>query len=154
MKDFETIRDIMTTDLKVVKLNTPFSQIKKLFDLGGFNHLPVVDDMVMIKGIISKKDFTNLAFQLSKNTSGKTYSDKWLTSLKAKDIMTAKPVYLNPDDSIQLAADLFLENTYHAVPVLEDGVLVGIVTSHDLLAHAYYKEPVGRTSKRKVEGED
>lgn len=154
MKDFEFIRDIMTTDLKVVKLNTPFSKIKKLFELGGFNHLPVVDDMAMIKGIISKKDFTKLALELSKNTSGETYSEKWLTNLKANNMMTPKPIYLNPNDSIQLAANLFLENTFHALPVLEDGVLVGIVTSHDLLAHAYYKEPVGKTSQKEIEGED
>lgn len=144
MKDKLTIKDIMTSsDLVVVKLDTTFTEVKSIFDKNNFHHLPVVDEMAMVKGIISKNDFSNLAYHLSKQTAGKTFSEKTYNHLTAKEIMIPNPVYLNPDDRIGLAADLFLENKYHALPVMEDGVLMGIVTSHDLLVHAYYQSPVG-----------
>jgi len=100
------LRDLMTTDLTVLQLDTPFRRIK--------------------------------------STAGKTYSKKTYNNIFAKDIMTENPVFLNPEDSIGLAADLFLENIYHAIPIMEDGVLVGIITTHDLLAYAFYKAPVGK----------
>lgn len=136
------LRNLMTTDLTVIKLDTPFHKIKSIFDSNSFHHLPVVDNMAMVKGIISKHDFTNLAFQLSNETGGKTYSEKTYNNIFAKYIMTKNPVFLNPDDSVGLAADLFLENVYHAIPIMEDGVLVGIITTHDLIAFAFYKSPV------------
>lgn len=142
MRNTGLIRDIMTTDLKVVQLHTPFSKIKEIFDTETFHHLPVVDNMAMIKGIITKNDLAHLTYQMSLNTGGEVYSKKWYEGLKAKDVMTKNPVVVNPEDSVELAADLFLENVYHALPVMEDGVLVGIVTSHDLLVYTYYRPPV------------
>ncbi|MFT6320716.1 MAG: CBS domain-containing protein [Granulosicoccus sp.] len=137
------LRNLMTKDLTVIQLDTPFHKIKSIFDANSFHHLPVVDKMAMVKGIISKSDFTPLTYQLSNETTGKTYSKKAYNNIFAKDIMTKNPVFLNPEDSIGLAADLFLENVYHAIPIMEDGVLVGIITTHDLLAFAFYKAPVG-----------
>jgi predicted transcriptional regulator len=44
---------------------------------------------------------------------------------------------LDPDDTVGLAADIFLVNRFHALPVVDGVDLVGIVTSHDLIALAY-----------------
>ncbi len=143
MKHKKNLKEIMTKNLTVINLETSFRKIKEIFSLNNFHHLPVVDDLAVLKGIISKHDFTKLAYQISTKTSGKTYSNKTYDHLTAKDLMTANPVSLSSDDQIELAADLFLENVYHAIPILDDGVLVGIVTAHDLLAFAFYQTPVG-----------
>ena len=142
MYNGDLLKDIMTTDLKVVRLDTPFNSIKEIFENNSFHHIPVVDEMTMVKGIISKHDFNKLTYSISLKTTGEIYSQKWYDSLTAKDIMTKNPVILNPDDSIGLAADLFLENAYHSIPIMEDGVLVGIVTTHDLLTYSFYRDPV------------
>jgi CBS domain-containing protein len=57
--------------------------------------------------------------------------------MTAEQFMTKYPVQLDPDDSIGLAADIFLANKFHALPIVEDGVLVGLVTSHDLLQYSF-----------------
>jgi len=145
MKEKKLIKDIMTSeDLKVVKLNASFKKIQSLFEENDFHHIPVVDKMSIIKGIISKSDLAKITYRLTKSTTGKIYSEKTYQNLTAKDIMTPHPIFVNPDDEVSLAADLFLENQYHALPVVEDGELVGIITSHDLLVHAYDQRPVGR----------
>lgn len=133
----------MTTDLTVVKVDTPFHEIKKIFDENKFHHLPVLNKYNSVRGIISRNDFAHVSYSLSTETSGRLYSKKVYEHLTAKDFMTEHPVVLNADDEVGLAANLFLENIYHALPIVEDEQLVGIVTTHDLLAWAFYDGPVG-----------
>ena len=51
--------------------------------------------------------------------------------------MTEFPMHLDPEDSIGLAADTFLANKFHALPIVEDQVLVGLITTHDLLKYSF-----------------
>ena len=44
---------------------------------------------------------------------------------------------INADDSIGLAADIFLANRFHALPIVEENRLVGMVTTHDLLLYSF-----------------
>lgn len=133
----QTVDTIMTKNVVTVKEATPFSEIRVLFDKHHFHHLPVLDDKSMLKGIISKEDMSRTAYLLSLNTSGRIYSERELTHITAKEMMSTYPVFLTPDDQIDLAADIFLSNKMHALPILEDGELVGIVTTHDLLRYAF-----------------
>ena len=51
--------------------------------------------------------------------------------------MTLNPLVIEPEDTIGLAADIILSNKLHALPVVDDGTLVGLITNHDLLAFAF-----------------
>ena len=51
--------------------------------------------------------------------------------------MTKLPMFLSPEDSIGLAADIFMANKFHALPVVDDNQLIGIITTHDLLAYSF-----------------
>ncbi len=137
MKADKPIREIMTTELVTVSPNTKLSEIKKIFDDNNFHHLPVVDKGEELIGIISKEDFFKLSYVLSMTTSGHTYSEKEYENLKAKDIMTKYPLSLDPDDTTGLAADIFLANKFHALPIIEDGKLIGLITTHDLLKFSF-----------------
>lgn len=131
------IREIMTTNLVTVTLDTKAEQIKDLFDKNGFHHLPVVDRGENLAGIISKEDFFKISYILSLKTSGPTWSEKKYQTLRANDFMTSYPLSLDPDDTIGLAADIFLANKLHSLPIVEDGQLIGLVTSHDLLQYGF-----------------
>ena len=143
MKKDKTLKSIMTTDLTVVNVNTSFLEIKKIFAENKFHHLPVLNELRRVEGIISRNDFANLSYSLSQETSGKRYSQKIYEHLTAKDVMTAHPVTLTEDDNISLVARLFLENVYHAIPIEKEGRLIGMVTTHDLLAFAFGEKAVG-----------
>lgn len=57
------------------------------------------------------------------------------SSVKVSEIMTKAPlVTITPEASCREAADLMMEHKVRRLPVLEDGALVGIVTSKDLLS--------------------
>lgn len=127
------IRDIMTTALTTVSPDTPVKKVQKLFANNNFHHLPVVEVGSQLVGIISREDFRVFYEQLSAQSSGPTWSHKQLEHKQAKDMMTASPLCLDPDDTIGLAADIFLANRFHALPVVEDNLLMGILTTHDIL---------------------
>lgn len=57
-----------------------------------------------------------------------------MNNTKVFDVMTHLVVALRPDDTIQEAARLMLNNRISGAPVLEEGRLVGIVSDADLVA--------------------
>ena len=125
------------TNLITVTPDKNLQEIKSLIESNNFHHLPVVDRGEKLVGIISREDFFKVAYVLSLNTTGRTYSEKEYTRLTAKDLMTAYPMTLDPDDTIGLAADIFLANKFHALPIVEDDRLIGLITSHDLLRFSF-----------------
>lgn len=126
----------MTTSVVTVVPDAPVKEVQHIFAEKGFHHLPVVEPGGVLVGIISREDFRTFYQNLSANSSGPTWVSKQLNFRRAKDIMTAAPLYLDPDDTIGLAADIFLANKFHALPVVEDNVLMGILTTHDILAYS------------------
>jgi CBS domain-containing protein len=53
--------------------------------------------------------------------------------MQIRDIMTADPVSVEPDTTIEEVATLMKEEDIGAVPVVEDGELTGIVTDRDIV---------------------
>ncbi len=131
------ISKIMSTDLITVRDTDQLVIIEEKFKNHPIHHLPVVDQDYTLVGIISKEDMLQIARLIEQDASGATYIAKVYDSWTAARIMTPQPLTLDPDDTIGLVADIFLQNKFHAIPVIEDFRLVGIVTSHDLLKHAY-----------------
>ena len=70
--------------------------------------------------------------------------------MQVLDIMTTKVVTLDPDDSIGLAADIFLANRFHALPIVEGKNLVGILTTYDLIKFCF-QEPMASDDNLEVD---
>jgi acetoin utilization protein AcuB len=132
-----SISKIMTADTISVKTTDSLPVVEKIFKQFRIHHLPVIDKDHFVVGIISKTDLLSFLKQLSLNSSGKLYSKFTADNSTAEEIMTPEPMVVDPDDTIGLAADIFLANTIHALPVVEDNKLVGIITTHDLLKYAF-----------------
>jgi CBS domain-containing protein len=147
MKANTAIREIMTTSLVTIKPDTPINVIQDIFRENDFHHLPVLEQGAKLVGIISKEDIFKLSYVLSMQTTGRSYSVKEYQTLPARDIMTRFPLSLDPEDSIGLAADIFMANKFHALPIVEDGQLLGMVTTHDLLAFSFDKKKVEKVEE-------
>ncbi len=134
------VSDIMTRDLVTIKPDAGIEEIHDLFENNTFHHIPVTEKGKLV-GIISKSDYHKIRHMIAITWSGEAVVQDLYKDICAGDIMTREPLRIEPDDSIGLAADIFLVNALHSLPVVEQDQLVGIVTSHDLLAYAY-KEPI------------
>jgi len=127
------VTQIMTKKVVVANLNNKFSQVRKLFLEYNLHHLPVTsEDGHKIIGIISQLDVIKAYNDYSSNH--KVFEDRVLDNeIKLEDIMTTNPDTIHPDDTIKKAAEVFAAKKYHALPVADDGIIKGIVTSNDLI---------------------
>lgn len=128
----DPVWQIATTKVTTVSAKTSIEEVRNIFDLHNFHHLPVLDKDGLLKGIISATDLVKVEklmalYQFKKNSPKFT----------AEIIMTAYPYSLHPDDAILVAIELFLDNRFHALPIVENGILKGIVTTHDIIELTY-----------------
>lgn len=54
-----------------------------------------------------------------------------------RDIMTDRPIFVNPDSSIDLCMQLMTEKSFRHLPVLSNGELVGVISIGDLVKHIF-----------------
>ena len=120
----ENVGSIMTTNLITVG---PSDTLQILVGRR-IHHVPVVEDGKLV-GLVSIDDL----FKLNIN-----HSEYINTSVSS--VMTKKLAKVESGDKIGTAAEVFMEHLFHALPVVDDGVLVGIVTSFDILKYEYNRE--------------
>ena len=126
------VSTIMTTNPIILSPNDPLIKVKSVFEKKNIHHIPVVDEGNLV-GIISKADF--LFFKRGFNNTNviQKMEEIRLNNYLVKDIMTTGLAKLQPTDKINVALDIFNKNIFHAIPVVEDGRIVGILTTHDII---------------------
>lgn len=125
----------MTRHVEAARPEETVLDARDRFRFGGFRHLPVVTESGRLVGIVSDRDVLRVAGpSLGSNEfedDAGPGTDRPLT-----EIMTRVPVTADPTMSMEEAADLMLREDVSALPVLDEGHLVGIVTTADVLRMA------------------
>ena len=122
----EAIHTIMTKNPISLSPKHTIADVESLFKHHRIHHLPVVDEGKLI-GLITTYDLWNHTSSNPKKTF-------------VTDVMNTRIVRISPEDKIGTAAELFLDNRFHALPVVQDDKLVGIVTTFDVLKYEFKKE--------------
>ena len=142
-----TAKDIMTREVITISPDTEIAQAAKLLLTNRINGVPVIDDAGKLVGILCQSDliiqqknipipslFTLLDGFISLTSSKKLDKEvEKIAATKAADAMTANPVTVNSDTAIEDVAALMVEKSYHTLPVVDAGNLVGIVGKEDVL---------------------
>jgi acetoin utilization protein AcuB len=126
------IADIMTTNVETLRPADSLARIGAMFASKPFHHLLVIDGERLL-GVISEGDCLKASSPFIGKES-ETDQDRQTLTLTAADIMTPNPVLVKPSMTTRQASMLVLERGIGCLPVVADGVLVGIVTWKDLLA--------------------
>ncbi len=126
------VKNWMTTDVVSVGPDTSLLKVGKLMKDHHIRRIPVVDEQGQVIGIISDRDVRDAS--PSKATTLDMYEMHYLLAeLKAKNIMTAKPITVKPTDTVEQAALIMLDNKVGGLPVVDEaGKLVGIISDHDV----------------------
>ncbi|WP_291778467.1 CBS domain-containing protein [Cecembia sp.] len=133
MKKREPISNIMTGKVYTVQENTPLQEVVNLFRKHKIRHIPVVNGSKVV-GIISRTDINRLTFgALFENQEGA--DEAVLEILSVPQVMTAKPKMVNSNDSIRDVAEIFANEEFHALPVVDGEELKGIVTTTDVIRY-------------------
>ncbi len=142
------VRDIMTTDVIIVRRDTSVNDIAKLMGERDISGIPVVDEAKHIIGIVTELDMIVRNTRLEMPAfvqildlaripleSPGHYRDRLrhMLGASAGDIMTEQVVTVGPDAGVQDLAELMVKRRFNPVPVVENGLLVGIVSRADLI---------------------
>ena len=121
-------RHVATVDPEV-----PVTAAADLMRARRIRHLPVIDRRGRLVGIATDRDLRQVVFSPAVRDH---LSDlgQLLRTLTVSDIMTRKVVVVKPGARITEAARLMHEHKLGALPVVERGRLVGIITETDILA--------------------
>ncbi|MBK7477086.1 MAG: CBS domain-containing protein [Haliscomenobacter sp.] len=126
------IKTIMSSDLVTVNPADKLTLVKEIFDEHNIHHIPVVRFKELV-GIISKTDFLHFLRGFSPNDEDRFVNYARLRAYTAEEIMTKGLAKLDPDDRINVALEIFLVNRFHAIPVVKNDELVGILTTYDII---------------------
>ena len=122
----------MTADVITVDEDTPMMKASIIMKEKKIRSLPIVDKKRRLIGIVTDRDLRDAS--PSKATTLDVYELNYLIStIKIKDLMTKDLVFVKPDDTVEFAAILMLENKISSLPVINDkGTLIGIITQTDI----------------------
>jgi CBS domain-containing protein len=128
------IGTLVTFNPASVYFETPLAELaQRLLDCG-FHHWPVLDADRRVVGILSDAD---IARHFSARAAARAASNKNSAAppreMRAFDIMSARVTVIEMSTSWQTALATLVEQQVHSLPVVDDGVLIGIVTSSDFL---------------------
>lgn len=136
------VNKIMVSHVLSVSPQMTMTEVVSLFKSNNVHHIPVVDQDRVV-GMISASDYHRLEhhFSLFHSAQAEQSNIAIFSSLLAGEVMTKPVATIRATDTLQFAADIFRENLFHALPVVNDlKQCVGILTPYDLLVYAYSPE--------------
>ncbi len=131
MKKDEPISSIMTKELITLNLNDTLYSAEKRMKVNHIRHMPVVDGEELI-GLISLSDLQRVSFIDAYSREG-TEDTPVYNMLGIRDLMIKNPLTASPKTTILEVSKLLASKEFHSLPVVDDGKLVGIITTTDLL---------------------
>ena len=128
MKRLEPVSKIMTKELVTLCLHDDLYKAEKLFKEHHIRHIPVVKNRHIV-GMLSLSDLQRISFLDSYDANEIKIDNAIYNMLSIEQIMVTSNI------SIQSVVEILSENEFHALPVVDNEILVGIVTTTDILRY-------------------
>ena len=116
LPDFDMVEDIMNKDVISLRDNVSLCIAHKIMEWKGFHHIPVEDSSGKLVGMMTAKkilECENIYEQL------------------VKDVMSINVICAYPGMPIEEAQNLMIKHKIGSLPVVENEILVGILTKRD-----------------------
>lgn len=126
------VSTIMTKNLVALTRSDNLERAELLFNRYKIKHMPVVSGEAII-GMLSYTDLMRISFAEASSIGSDTLETVVFNNFSIEEVMVKDVVTISTDTTIKEAAQILAEKEFHALPVLKDGALVGIVTTTDLL---------------------
>lgn len=146
------VKEVMTKQVVAIAPDTPIRDVQQLMELRNVRHFPILDQGTLeeegggardrLVGIVSDRDLRSVGADHPHAPADVTVKDP-VASLMVSPVRTA-----HPNDPIEDAAIILSDERIGAMPVMEDGRLVGIITATDLLRALVVMSGVGDGASR------
>ena len=112
-----TVADVMVKDVLTVEPTSSIGEAAEKMNAAKVGAVVVVEDFVRIVGIITERDLLRAVAQRARAAEA-----------RVRQWMTADPLTIGPETSIEDAAKIMFENNFRHLPVVKDGRSLGIVS--------------------------
>jgi CBS domain-containing protein len=124
----------MKTQLVTLNADSKLGFANDIMYLGRIRHLPVVKGENIVVGILTQRDLYRAS--LTSILTNWKENKEFLDSIKVSDVMTKNVATINPDATIEEAAQVMIDKKIGALPVVKDkNKLVGLITETDVLQY-------------------
>ncbi|GCD77974.1 membrane protein [Thermaurantimonas aggregans] len=125
------ITEIMTKQVLTIDVKKHPADAEKLMKKHKIRHVPVVKAGKIV-GMLSLTDLLRISF--ADAVTEDDFSPEVYDMFTIDQLMNRHVKALSPADTVRTAAELFVNNPIHALPVVNDaGEPIGIVTTTDLI---------------------
>jgi CBS domain-containing protein len=121
-----TVADLMVRDVLTVEPSDTIGEAAEKMNAGNVGAVVVMEDMVRIVGIVTERDL--LRAVASRARAAEARVRQW---------MTADPLTIAPETTIEDAAKIMFEHNFRHLPVVKDGRALGIVSLRLLARWAF-----------------
>ena len=126
------VKDYMTKHPLMVEPTMSIVEAQRLMGENDIRHLPVTGKGKRLLGLLTRQA---LLLQPAELGSLNVWEiSRFLSKLTVGDVMVKDVITVGKDATLEDAARIMVENKIGCLPVLEEGVVVGIITEIDLLA--------------------
>lgn len=116
------ITEIMSTDLAYASDKASLNDVLKLMYEKNVGGLPIVDEDIRIKAIITEEDFVRFCRGLD-------------TGLAVEAFMSPNVVTAPAQTTIEKMTRMIIQKGFRRMPVVREGVLIGMVTASDIMGY-------------------
>jgi CBS domain-containing protein len=134
MKQKVPVSTIMTKNIVKLNLSDDLTKAEMLFKKHHIRHIPVVYSNKIV-GMLSYTDLLRISFADAIDDDEDVVDTTVYNMFTVEQVMAKKIVSITPDTTIKEAAEILASKEFHALPVCEGELLVGIVTTTDLIKY-------------------
>jgi acetoin utilization protein AcuB len=127
------VRELMSTGVTTIEAGASCQKAVERMFQHKVRHLPVIGDDGELVGIVTDRDLRHHLFARGLFEHDDRRVDDLLGTIPVSDIMSSPVISVAPDEPVEIAARLMLEDKIGSLPVVEGGRPVGIITETDLL---------------------
>jgi len=127
-----TVRELMSSEVFTLKTSDTLDLARSIMQLARIRHIPIVDNEDMFVGLVTHRDILEATVSRLADIDRATESELY-ANIPIQEIMRTDLRTVSPKTSLREAAEILYKHKYGCLPVLEDGLLVGIITEADFL---------------------
>ena len=133
MKQKVPVSTIMTKNVVKLNLSDDLTKAEMLFKKHHIRHIPVVYSNKIV-GMLSYTDLLRISFADAIDDEDDVDTTVY-NMFTLEQVMAKKIVSISPETTIKEAAEILAKKEFHALPVCEGELLVGIITTTDLIKY-------------------
>jgi CBS domain-containing membrane protein len=134
MKQRVPVATIMTKNVVKLNVTDDLTKAESLFKKHHIRHIPVVSGNKIL-GMLSYTDLLRISFADAVDEDETSVDVTVYNMFSVEQVMARNLVTVSPETTIKEVAEILASKEFHALPVCEGELLVGIVTTTDLIKY-------------------